>query len=148
MRDYQAQFPTAFSSPSVTIPGGRGGLNGMPSAYDSLSRQARAHVFNRVKPVCKSVSEAVAWSFRLIDAVSVPGTPSSDAPVPGDGGMGDFTQWQIVRDHKNLVLYSRTWDNLLPKALRLDEQDFSEGAATPSFAMGGGSWVEGMAAAA
>ena len=42
------------------------------------------------------------------------------------------------------VLYTRTWDNLLPKRLRLDELDFREGAPEQSFALGEGQWAEDM----
>ena len=42
------------------------------------------------------------------------------------------------------VLYTRTWDNLLPKRLRLDELDFREGAPEQSFALGEGRWAEDM----
>ena len=45
----------------------------------------------------------MAWSFRLLDTISVPGVPNMPAtvagvPIPADG-PGDFTEWQIVRDH-------------------------------------------------
>ena len=100
-------------------------------------------MLNFVRPLCTTVSEAVAWSFRMIDALSVPGVPTSPTPLPVDG-TGDFTQWQIVRDHASRVLYSRTWDNQMPKMLSLGTLDFSEGAATRTFVMGGGDWAENL----
>jgi penicillin V acylase-like amidase (Ntn superfamily) len=143
LREYQTSFPTSFSSPAATIAGGRGGLNGVPGAFDSWSRQEKARMLNFVRPLCTKVSEAVAWSFRMIDALSVPGVPTSATPLPADG-TGDFTQWQIVRDHASRVLYSRTWDNQMPKMLSLGTLDFSEGAATRTFVMGGGDWAENL----
>jgi penicillin V acylase-like amidase (Ntn superfamily) len=189
MRKYQATFPTAFSDPntdnSLFRGGGRGGLSGVPAAYDSWSRQARAHLLNSVRPTCASQSQAVAWAFRVIEgsacipigffspsalrcllhfllALSVPGTPgglpptppltgehvSTDPagfPIPADS-TGDFTQWQIVRDHVNRMIWSRTWDNVLPKSLNVASQNYSEGAPRLTFIMGDGAWEEEMAA--
>ena len=40
MRAYGARFPTSFASPTAVV-GGKGGLNGVPAAFDSMSRQVR-----------------------------------------------------------------------------------------------------------
>ena len=157
MRAYGRTFPTSFASVGDGLfngggagAAGRGGLNGVPAAYDSWSRQARVAVLRRVAPALNTTAQAVAWCFRLLDQVSVPGIPAvlgGATSLPADG-VGDFTQWQLVRDHSEggRALYSRTWENLLPQRLRLADLNFSEGAPLLSFAMGQGDWAGEMAA--
>ena len=163
MRAYGRAFPTSFASvgDNGSFNGGgagaagRGGLNGVPAANDSWSRQARVAMLRRVAPALNTTAQAVAWCFRLLDQVSVPGVPAAAAAgaaggatsLPADG-VGDFTQWQLVRDHSEggRALYSRTWDNLLPQRLRLADLNFSEGAPLLSFAMGDGDWAGEMVA--
>eukprot|EP00937_MAST-01D_sp_MAST-1D-sp2_P003709 g3709.t1 len=153
LRRYSAQFPTGYDDRGA-VPGGRGGLNGVPAALDSLSRQARARVINAMRPRLNTTAQAVAWSFRLLDFVSVPGVPGGAGAggggraLPADG-VNDFTQWQLVRDHRpaERALYSRTWDNLVPKRVALASCNFSASATKQVFAMGEGNWAEPMAAA-
>lgn len=145
MRAYGAHFPTTYASPAVVV-GGKGGLNGVPSAFDSMSRQARIRMVNAVVPKVTGTVQAVAWAFKVLDTVSVPGTPlSADAPLPADGA-NDFTQWEIVRDHTagSRALYSRTWSNRVPKRLSFDSVDFTEGAPVTSYSMGDGAWFQDM----
>jgi penicillin V acylase-like amidase (Ntn superfamily) len=101
-------------------------------------------------PKVNSTATAVAWAFKLLDVVSVPGVAGYPAavggvPVPSDG-LGDFTQWEVVRDHAERALYSRTWDNRLPKRVRLADLNLSVvGAPRANLGlMGAGAWMEDM----
>jgi len=123
-------------------------LNGLPTGFDSWSRQRRVALLNGVSPRVNSTQHAIAWAFKLLDSISVPGIPGMPAavagtPVPGDGA-GDFTQWQLVRDHSEKTLYSRTWGNPMPKRLSLADIDLAAGAHRTVFAMGAGEWAEEM----
>ena len=120
-------------------------LDGTPAAYDSLGRQRRISLMNQVRPRLNTTAQGVAWSFKLLDTIAVPGVagfPESvaGAAVPSDG-PGDFTQWQLVRDHSKRVLYCRTWDNLLPKRVALADCKLGRGEARVALGqMGGGAW--------
>ena len=105
-----------------------------------------------MRPRVNTTAQAVAWSFRLLDFISVPGVPGGAGAGGGGGalpadGVNDFTQWQIVRDHRARALYARTWDNLVPKRVLLSECNFSAGAPRVTRAMGRGPWMEPMAIA-
>jgi len=121
-------------------------LNGLPASLDSMSRQKRVALLNKVMPKLNTTQQAVAWAFKVLDSISVPGIAGMPAtvagvPIPSDG-EGDFTQWQLVRDHEALTLYSRTWDNPMPKRLALADVNLSAGAPRATFAMGVGTWSD------
>ena len=121
-------------------------LNGMPAAFDSLSRQRRVALLNGVRPKLNTTQQAVSWAFKVLESIAVPGVPAIPAsvdgvPVPADG-TGDFTQWQLVRDHTAKTLYSRTWDNPMPKRLALADVDLRTGARPRTFTMGAGTFAD------
>jgi penicillin V acylase-like amidase (Ntn superfamily) len=59
-----------------------------------------------------SARDAVNQAFHSLDLVSVPRHVVA---------AGDYTQWSVVRDHDNLVLYVRSYDGW-----GTDEHDLEE----------------------
>ncbi len=84
-------------------------------------------------PKPKSVREAVQFAFYVMGrASSVPGEGNSYVP---DGSS--YTEWTVVRDHKNLVFYYETLLNTSCRALDLKTLTFAEGQPVKSLSMEG-----------
>jgi choloylglycine hydrolase len=85
----------------VTATGNGTGLLGMPGDVTPPSRFIRATVLTQVATSEPTTRAAVNQAFHSLDLVSVPRHIAAS---------GDYTQWYVVRDHDNRVLYTRSYD--------------------------------------
>jgi choloylglycine hydrolase len=104
-----------------------------PSRFIVLSRLRD----DLAKP--KTNREAIEFAMDVIGRVNfVPGegaeskTGSQNAMMPYGG---TYTQWSVIRDHKNLVFYYKTVLNLSYRAIDLKKIDFSAGQAIKTLSM-------------
>ena len=73
----------------------------MPGDVTPPSRFVRAVVLSEVTTSASDARAAVNQAFHSLDLVSVPRHVVA---------AGDYTQWSVVRDHDNLILYVRSYD--------------------------------------
>jgi choloylglycine hydrolase len=85
----------------VTPTGNGTGLVGLPGDVTPPSRFVRATMLTEVVTSIADHQAAVNQAFHSLELVSVPRFVTAS---------GDYTQWRVVRDHDNLVLYTRTHD--------------------------------------
>ncbi len=93
--------PVNLMGMPVKPTGNGSGLLGMPGDVTPPSRFVRATVLTEVATGAADHREAVNQAFHSLDLVSVPRHLAAS---------GDYTQWYVVRDHDNLVLYVRSYD--------------------------------------
>ena len=93
--------PVNLMGMPVTPTGNGSGLLGMPGDVTPPSRFVRATVLSEVVVSATDARDAVNQGFHALELVSVPRFVASS---------GDYTQWRVVRDHDNRVLYVRSYD--------------------------------------
>jgi choloylglycine hydrolase len=116
----------------VTLqPTGHGsGMRGIPGDSTPPSRFVRAALFAHYAEPVKGASEAVNLAAHILNTVDIP-----HGEIKGDtGGLGveDYTQWVVIKDLTNKVLYVRDYDNLSLRSIDLKKLDFSAGVAAKS----------------
>ncbi len=111
----------------VLSPEGQGsGLSGLPGGYTPPARFVRIAFLKFFASPAKSEKENVNLAWHLLNTVDIPyGVIRAD-----NGQVGDYTQWSIVKDLKNKMLYYRTYDNLVGGFVDLNEM-ISKGSMDP-----------------
>ena len=108
------------------------GMLGLPGDTTSPSRFVRAYFLNRYSPEPKTIQEAVSHSLHIINAIEV---------ADGQVASGEHTQWSLVRDHANKVLYFRDDQNQNLRAIDLTKLDLNPRAQIKSLPItAGSSW--------
>ncbi|GAG62989.1 unnamed protein product, partial [marine sediment metagenome] len=110
--------------------GNGSGMLGLPGDATSPSRFVRAYFLNRYSPEPKSIQEAVSHSLHIINAIEV---------TNGQVASGEHTQWSLVRDHANKVLYFRDNQNQNLRAIELTKLDLTPRAQIKSLPITAGS---------
>jgi len=108
------------------------GMLGLPGDTTSPSRFVRAYFLNRYSPEPKSIQEAISHSLHIINGIEV---------ADGQVASGEHTQWSLVRDHANKVLYFRDDQNQNLRAIDLTKLDLNPQAQIKSLPItAGSSW--------
>jgi len=97
--------------------GGGAGMLGLPGDVTPPSRFVRLYFLNRYCAESKTLQEAIANSIHIINNVDV---------VNGEEAAGGYTQWSVVRDHGNKVLYFKDYQNLTLRGIDLKKLDFNQ----------------------
>lgn len=93
--------PRTLMGMTITPTGNGSGLLGIPGDVTPPSRFIRAVMLSEVATSAANARDAANQAFHSLDLVSVPRHVVA---------AGDYTQWSVVRDHDNLVLYVRSYD--------------------------------------
>lgn len=113
------------------------GCLGMPGDYTPPSRFVRAWMLQQATQhyVPKDTQEAIGLAARILQNFGTPmGAIVTAASPPGSAATSlDYTQWAVVRDHKDAVYYYFTQFNNILFAVDLKAIDFStvKGSAVP-----------------
>lgn len=126
------------------------GMLGLPGDSTSPSRFVRATLLRRFLVAPTAASEAAQFAFRLMGRVTVvPGeTVPHKAPKEPLPYGGDYTQWTVVRDHRNGVYYYTSLRNVSVRAVDLTKVNLAEGQPTRSLPIEGDGaiWYQDMSA--
>jgi len=113
------------------LPTGHGsGMLGIPGDPTPPSRFVRAAMFVHFAEPLKGAGEAVTMAAHILNTVDIP-----HGEIKGDNaGMSveDYTQWVVIKDLTNKVLYVRDYDNLSLRSIDLKKLDFTAGSAVKS----------------
>lgn len=115
------------------------GMRGLPGDATAPSRFVRATMLRRFLVAPTSASEAAQLAFHVLGRVAiVPGetVPHKPPKSPLPFG-GEYTQWAVVRDHRNGVFYYTTLRNVSVRAFDLARANLSEGQPIRSLPMEG-----------
>jgi choloylglycine hydrolase len=119
--------PVKFDGKVYNSAGQGGGLLGIPGDWQPPSRFVRTSAilhFSQPVPTAKS---AVNLSEHVLNAVDIPIGAISDT-INGVVHH-DYTQWIVVKDLSNKVLYYRSYDNLTLRYIDLKKLDFTKGTS-------------------
>jgi choloylglycine hydrolase len=106
------------------------GLLGLPGDFTSPSRFVRATVFSQTSRPTDGGLDTVQEVFRILDSFQLPASQSegTDAGNADKGkSLPSGTQYTVVTDTKNLVIYYHTMFNRRIRKIDLKTIDFSKG---------------------
>jgi len=118
----------------VTPTGHGSGLHGLPGDSTPPSRFIRTVVNTQLSAPAKDAVEVVNLAEHILNAVDI---PKGTARLQGQTMQGDYTQWAVVKDLTNKVLFFRSYEDLSLKAIDLKKLDFSTGAPSKSVPIAG-----------
>jgi choloylglycine hydrolase len=111
-------------------PAGSGsGWLGLPGDWTPPSRFVRTAMIVHSADKAKNAAEAVNLAEHILNAVDIPrGVIKTKGPVNKD--LVDYTQWIVIKDLTNRVLYFRSYDNLTLRKVDMKKLSFKPGALT------------------
>lgn len=120
-------FPeTKWGDLKITPLAGGSGMLGLPGDFTSPSRFVRAATFVETARPTKGGEDTVLETFRILDSFNLSATQSEGAT----GKHGDLpagTQYTILNDTKNKIMYYHTMFNRRVRKLDLKAIDFTKG---------------------
>ena len=126
--------PLVANGVTILSTGHGAGMRGVPGDTTPPSRFVRTFFNTQNAAPVKDARGAVNLAVHILNAVDIPlGTDRLNDKSPA----GDYTQWAVVKDLTNRVLYFRSYGDLSLKAIDLRKLDFSPGAAPVSISVDG-----------
>lgn len=108
--------------------GAGNGWFGLPGDWTPPTRFVRAALFVNNAPKPKNAREALVLSEHILDTVDIP-----YGLINTGMNMFELTQWSIIKDLKNKVLYFRSYENHQLKKVDLKKLDLAPGAKIKSY---------------
>ena len=107
-----------INSTVLSAPGKGGGLLGIPGDWMPSSRFVRIVAFKEFAKKPQDFEKGVNLAFHLLNTVDIPfGANISETKK---GTYFDYTQWVVVKDLKNKILYFRTYEDIGVQSVALD----------------------------
>jgi len=109
----------------VVKPAGQGsGLSGIPGDWTPPSRFVRAAMLANFSDRPKDAAAGVNLAAHILNAVDIPmGAIKSNEK---NGAANDHTQWAVIKDLKNGILYIRDYNDLSLRAIDLKKLPFEK----------------------
>jgi len=107
------------------------GLIGMPGDLTPPSRLVRAAMMTHFAEAVKTSVEAVNLAVHIMNTVDIP------IGVIYEPDGSDYTQWIVIKDLKNNVMYFRGYEDVTLYSLRLDDNFSARQHITIARPMGG-----------
>jgi choloylglycine hydrolase len=122
--------PVAIGGQTFTQPGHGSGMMGLPGDSTPPSRFVRATYLNQYATPPSDPAGAAALAFHLLDDVDIP-LGTSRAYNQKDKEVDDYTQWVVVKDLTDQIMYVRFYDNPCVYSVDLAALDFSTATTAP-----------------
>jgi choloylglycine hydrolase len=103
---------------------------GIPGDSTPPSRFVRAAMFVHFAKTVENASKGVSLAAHILNTVDI---PSGEIEGKTEGlAVEDYTQWLVIKDLTNKVLYVRDYDNLTLRAIDLKKLKFDPGTKSKS----------------
>lgn len=124
---------TALNAGSIDLKGtilgqtGQGsGLLGIPGDWTPPSRFVRITTFIRFAKAAPTALDGVNLAEHLLNTVDIPLGGIQEDPI--DSKRCDYTQWVVIKDLTNKILYFRSYKDLSLKSIDLKKLNLTPGA--------------------
>lgn len=117
--------PVTIKGTVLSSPGQGGGFLGIPGDWTPPSRFVRTSAMLAFAKPAKDAVEGVNLAEHLLDAVDIPLGAIRESATGFE--HSDYTQWIVIKDLKNRVLYFRSYDNLTLRAIDMTKLNFDQG---------------------
>ncbi|HSC33949.1 MAG TPA: linear amide C-N hydrolase, partial [Thermodesulfobacteriota bacterium] len=128
--------PIVVDGVSFAATGQGSGLNGIPGNPTPPARFIRAAAMAYLAAKTDNAQEAVNLAVHIMNTVDIPLGTVRD--FSDKESFGDYTQWIVVKDLTNRVLYFRTYDNTALRSVDMKKFDMSPGAERFAMPVDGG----------
>ena len=128
--------PIVVDGVSFASTGQGSGLNGIPGDPTPPARFIRAAAMAYLAAKTGNAAEAVNLAVHIMNTVDIPLGTVRD--FSDKESFGDYTQWIVVKDLANKVLYFRTYGNTALRSVDMKKFDMSEGAKRFTMPVDGG----------
>lgn len=118
---------TTWGDLEITPLAGGSGMLGLPGDFTSPSRFVRAAAFVQTARTTKGGEDTVLETFRILDSFDLPATQSEGATGSTNTDQPAGTQYTVLNDTKNKIIYYHTMFNRRVRAVNLMKIDFSKG---------------------
>ncbi len=113
----------------VVKPAGQGsGLSGIPGDWTPPSRFVRAAMLANFSDRPKDAAAGVNLAAHILNAVDIPGGAIKNGEK--NNAANDHTQWAVIKDLKNRILYVRDYTDLSLRAIDLKKFSFEKDMKT------------------
>lgn len=119
--------PITIGGITYTANGQGSGMLGLPGDFSSPSRFVKMAAYLKTVFPADNTQNAVNLAEHLLNTVDIP-LGVVRAKENNGPDAEDITQWIVIKDLTNKVLYYRTYNNLALHAIHLKEIDFSPNA--------------------
>lgn len=117
---------TKWGNLEITPLAGGSGMLGLPGDFTSPSRFIRAAAFVQTARKTKGGEDTVLEAFRILDSFNLSATQSEGASGT-DTGLVAGTQYTVLNDTKNRIIYYHTMFNRRVRNVDLSRIDFTKG---------------------
>ncbi len=130
--------PMEIRGTVLAPPGQGGGFLGIPGDWTPPSRFVRTSAMLAFAKKTDNAAQGVNLALHVLNAVDIP--LGDTRPKNGDIEHSDYTQWILIKDLTNRVIYFRSYDNSTLRALDLKKLNFAPGTKSQRLtAIAGGS---------
>lgn len=119
--------PVTFGQQKFKPSGHGSGMMGLPGDSLPTSRFIRAAYLKEYAQPPTNAATACNLAFHILNDVDIPLGTSRSKNLVGHQ-EDDYTQWTVVKDLTNKILYTRFYDNMLVYSVNLKTLDFSSAA--------------------
>lgn len=113
------------------------GMIGIPGDYSSPSRFVKTAIQLATAIPAENAVQAVSIAQHILNTVDLT-KGIVRAKLPDGTDLLEWSQWAVLKDITNKVLYYRTYDDLTLRAITLNSLDFSEKGSALKMPMSGG----------
>ncbi len=128
--------PIVVDGVSFAATGQGSGLNGIPGDPTPPARFVRAAAMAYLAAKTPNADGAVNLAVHILNTVDIPLGTVRD--FSDKESFGDYTQWIVVKDLANRVLYFRTYGNTALRSVDMKKFDMSPGAERFTMPVDGG----------
>lgn len=121
-----------FGGVEIEATGEGNGWIGLPGDWTPPSRFVRVASFLAAALPAENAARAVILAEHILDTVDIPRGVIRDTDASGKTAY-ELTQWSVIKDLTNRVLYFRSYDNHSLRMIDLKKLDLSPGSAVTSF---------------
>ncbi|MDD4004097.1 MAG: choloylglycine hydrolase family protein [Elusimicrobiaceae bacterium] len=119
--------PQNFMGMPVAPTGHGSGMFGLPGDLTPPARFVRLAVTLRFADPAPDAKSALNLARHILNSVDIVRGMAVDLGRQGEVVSSETTEWSVLRDLKNRVLYFRTYDNLDLRKVELGRVDFKDG---------------------
>jgi choloylglycine hydrolase len=125
--------PKKIAGVIIEATGSGNGWLGLPGDWTPPSRFVRTVHFVHAAPAPKNADEALDLAQHVLNTVDIPyGVVKAQGSIPVIKPLYDYTQWCVIKDLTNRVLYFRAYRNMALKKVEMNKLNFAPDAEMKS----------------
>jgi len=118
--------PITIGGTILSTPGQGSGFLGIPGDWSPPSRFVHTTAILYFAKPAENATQGINLAEHVLNSVDIP--IGAIRPSDGDISKSDYTQWVLIKDLTNRILYYRSYENLNLRSIDLKQCDMNAGA--------------------